>query len=107
MRCARLIAAFRFQFSPFSLITDRAYGPTVEAVEAVPVEVDAVEVQVVSVVAAIAARRPVETLATSAVDFRTDATARSGEEDAIAVRAGDGVTGDGVTVYAEIGRAHV
>ena len=65
------------------------------AAEAVPVVVAAAEVQVASVAAATAAakrRRPVVPVATSVVGSRSDAIARSGEEDAVAVRAGDLVT---------------
>ena len=67
---------------------------TVVAVAAVPVVIAAVEVQAASAVAVIAVkrRRPAETVATSAVGFRTEALPRSGEEDAVAVGAGTFVT---------------
>ena len=70
------------------------------AVAVVPIVIAAVEAQRVSVVAATVAkqRRPVETVATSDVGLRTVAIARSGEEDAVSVGAGDLVT-----VYALLG----
>ena len=60
----------------------------------VPVVVAAVEVQVAGVEEANDAkrRRPIVPAATSAAGSRTEATARSGEEDAVAVRASDFVT---------------
>ena len=66
----------------------------VTVVVGVPVVLVAVEAQVASVVAAIAVkrRRPVATDTTSVVGFRAVAIARSGEEDAVAVGAGDLVT---------------
>ena len=66
----------------------------------VPEVTAAAEVQVVSVVAAIAAkrRRPAATVATSVVGSRTVAIARSGQEDAVTVGAGHLVT-----VYAVLG----
>ena len=68
---------------------------TVATVVATPVVVSSAEVQVASAATVIAAakrRRPVEAVATSVVDFCIVATARSGQEDAVTIRACDGVT---------------
>ena len=67
---------------------------TVVAVEGDPIVVAAEEVQAVSEVTVIAVkrRRPVVTADTSVDGFRTVAIARSGEEDAVAVGAGNLVT---------------
>ena len=83
------------------LLWNGADGSTAVAIVVVPAVAVAEEFQVESVVTDIAVkwRRPVVAAATSVVaDSCTDAIARSGEEDAVSVGAGDLVT-----VYALLG----
>ena len=77
-----------------------AAGKPLGRTAVIPAAIAAAEVQAASEVAVIAdkRRRPVETVATSVVGFRSVAIARSGEEDAVTVGAGDLVT-----VYAVLG----
>ena len=77
------------------LFCDRANGVTVVTAEPiVPAAAADVEAEVERVVAVVLVQRsrPVVAVRATVVEVRTDAVARSGQKDAIAIRAGDKLT---------------